>query len=690
MFKPIKGGTKVLIKDAFGVDFECWIPPVGYGCLSDSGEEIDGTRETEKGILGKTDIIKRSNKPEEQYWEREKLPDWYAAKREAELEMQDLDEDYVDDECEKVRETHWRRRLYGVWFYNNGVLIYITGLHWFVLNWWNFQGRYFDFRIPNMEFFYVLDYCIEDPNSLGLIEITKRKEGKTARAGAFDYEFISRVANRHGGIQSKTDDDAWEVFKKSVTAPWRKLPHFFRPIYNTTGGDDPNDELRFFRPSRRGRKRKSDVYQEKEALESFIDFKPRGVAAYDGPELHRYISDESGKLKDVSIVDRHDTNALCSEVDGVYVGKHLYTTTVEEMESGGSEFKTLVKQSDRRELNENGRTVSGLYVYFLPAYRTLYYNRYGFPDEERAKVFYLNTRKSKESNARSLSSFIRKNPFTLAEAFRIDGEKTLYDPEKLNNQRDILSWRTDELIERGDFEWKKGERLTEVIWVKKANGRFKICRGFKSTDLNRVVKRNEKFYPNNTFALRIGCDPFKYNKTKDNRRSNCAAYAYKMFDGLNKSDPFNDTFVVRYNFRAATTGLQYEDILMMAWYFGCQILFESNVDNWKDYFSKHNCEGFLMKLPGEKEAGIYSDGQGQTHQLIADYTEAYINEFIQKVYFIELIEDWLEFDIGNTTKHDDSMAAGYTLIAARQKIYKRAVDAGRDVDDYFDTYKATG
>jgi hypothetical protein len=689
MFKEIKGGTKVLIKDAFGVDFECWVPPVGYGCIADAGEDPE-TGELRKGILGKTDIIKRSEKPEEQYWEREVLPSWYNRKREAELEMQELDPDYVDDECEKIRERHWRRRLYGVWFWNNGVLTYITGLHWFVLNWWKFQGKYFDFRIPNMELFYVADYVIEDPDSLGLNEITKRKDGKTARLGAFLYEYPSRVANKHAGLQSKTDGDAWEVFKKAITAPWRKLPHFFRPKYNTTAGDDPNDELRFFNPSRRGRKKKSDVYEEPEALESFIDYESRGVLAYDGPELHRYGSDESGKNKDISIVERHGVVQFCSEVNGTFIGKQWYTTTVEEMESGGSEFKKLVKMCDRREKDANGRTKSGLYCYFLPAYRTLFFDKYGFPDEERAKTYYLNRRAVLANEPRELSSFIRKNPFTLAEAFRIDGEKCLYDPEKLNDQRDILTWRSDELVERGEFVWKNGEPFTEVEWSKNPNGRFKICRGFKNAAANKVIKRNDHFYPNNTFALRVGCDPFKFDKTKDQRRSNCASYAYKMYDALDKNNPFNDAFVVRYNHRAATTAMQYDDVLKMVWYFGCQVLFESNVDNWKDFFKMHKCEGFLMKLPGETEPGIYSDGQGRTLQMIADYTEAYINEHIKKVFFIELIDDWLEFDIGNTTKFDDSIGAGLTLIAARQKVYKRSIEGGRDIDDYFDTFKATG
>lgn len=700
MFEKIPNGTKLVLKDAHGVEMECWLPPVGYGRNSITGE------------IEKTDIIKRSSKKSEQYWEREGLPSWWDKKRANEINEEETrwakieerekrkeyvtpeekEDEFIDPECEKIRQIHWGRRLRGVWFYNNGVPTYLTGLHWMLLECWKFQGKYFDFRIPNMEFFYFIDYCIEDPNCLGDIEITKRKEGKTARAGLIIYEYISRTDAKHGGVQSKSDPDAAEVFQKAIINPWQKLPDFFRPTFDDIKGDNPEKELRFFNSSRKGR---SGRYRKREqALESFIDFKARGEMAYDGPELHRYVSDEAGKLKDVSILRRHNVVQFCSEVDGQFIGFHHYTTTVEEMENGGGEFQKLVRMSNRNELDPNGRTKSGLYVYFLAAYRTLYYDKHGFPDEEKAKEYYLNRRKALQNDPRELSSFIRKNPFTLNECFRIDGETCLYDPEKLNIQLEAISWRSN-LTERGNLVWKNGERLTDVEWVKDKTGRFERCIGYKIAEPNKIVCRNGNFYPNNNFMHAMGADPFKYDRTKDQRRSDCAAFGYKKFDALHKTDPFNDAFIFKYCHRAASTAIQYEDCLKMAWILGCQILFESNIDGWKAYFKEHKCEGFLMKLPGEQDFGLYSDGRGTTHQMICDFTEAYINEHIEKVFFKSLIGDggdtgkgWLQFDVGNTTVFDEPMAAGYTLIAARQKTYRRPIDSGRDVADYFPTYKA--
>jgi hypothetical protein len=108
-----------------------------------------------------------------------------------------------------------------------------------------------------------------------------------------------------------------------------------------------------------------------------------------------------------------------------------------------------------------------------------------------------------------------------------------------------------------------------------------------------------------------------------------------------------------------------------------------------DYFTFVKCAGFVMYLPGEKEFGIYTDGQGQVVQRLADYTEAYINDRMDKVFFKRLIEDWLEFDITKTTKFDDAMGAAFTLVAVKSKAYKRSIEASRDVNEYFKMYQAS-
>jgi hypothetical protein len=229
------------------------------------------------------------------------------------------------------------------------------------------------------------------------------------------------------------------------------------------------------------------------------------------------------------------------------------------------------------------------------------------------------------------------------------------------------------------------------MWVANPNGMYEKVVGWMPKEANNVFQRAGSFSPNGNYAIRIGCDPFKYDKTKDNRKSNCAAYAYQIEDLSNESNPYNDMFVMRYVDRAATTDIQYQYVLKMAWFCGCQVLFERNVNGWKKFFEEKLCSGFLMWMPGEVEPGIYSDGKGKTIQQICDFTEAYIERYINKVYFPQLLGDksgWLGFDVGDTQKYDDAMAAGFALIAAKSKRYYKPQEATQKIESIMPYRKA--
>jgi hypothetical protein len=85
-----------------------------------------------------------------------------------------------------------------------------------------------------------------------------------------------------------------------------------------------------------------------------------------------------------------------------------------------------------------------------------------------------------------------------------------------------------------------------------------------------------------------------------------------------------------------------------------------------------------MYLPGANKPGM--SGSVKTHQQIAEVTEDYIETNIDKVYFKSLLKDWLEFDISKTTKFDAAMAAGYTLIADKNILYKNEMAKNKTID----------
>jgi hypothetical protein len=99
------------------------------------------------------------------------------------------------EEKEFIR-TQWQRRLDGYWFYNNGNLEYITGLHYYYLTAWNIVrveeverrdgsiGKRKVSGLPKFtdsdrDYFYIWNDVDMDENCFGLIHITNRRDGKT-------------------------------------------------------------------------------------------------------------------------------------------------------------------------------------------------------------------------------------------------------------------------------------------------------------------------------------------------------------------------------------------------------------------------------------------------------------------------------------------------------------------------------
>ena len=618
------------------------------------------------------DILSRSAKPAYQYWERPQPPADYETKRKKEMLVQKTNPEYYNPELQAYKNQEWDRRLNGLWFYNNGRGTYLTGLHYFYLTHWKLDIGYPEFRITDLHFFYFLEYCVQDPNCMGMIEVTKRRQGKTMRAGAFLFELTSRSKNKNAGIQSKTHDDAKDnVFAKGVIMPFKYLPDFFIPIYDTEKGMTPKGELRFFKTNKRGAN--DDIFTEKVELESMITFKSSDKFAYDGMKLHRYLADEAGKTKNVDVYERHQVVQFCLQQEETIIGKALYTTTVEEMEDGGESFKALWQASDQTKKNTNGRTKSGLYQYFMPAYKTLFYDKYGIPDEEKAKEFYMGERNALMDDNRALASFIRKNPFTIEEAFFSEAESCIYDALALNRQKESITWiDKKELYLQGDFVWEKAERDTRVLFVEKANGKFKVhskANIHDHTFYNQVEDYGSKKVPKATKKYAIAVDPFDHSITTSNERSDGAGYAYRRYDA---TDELSETFLVQYINRPDKAEIFYEDMIKLAHFFGCEVLSEDNKVGLIKYFEYRGYERFLTKMPNANKFGI--SATVKTHQQIAEETESYITDNLKKVIFTELLDDWLHFNINKTTKFDAAMAAGYTLIAASKSKFAQKAE----------------
>ena len=398
MYNKIEGGTSVDIQGLI-----CNIPPKGY-VFNLATKKLEART-----------IHKRSDNPNDQYWERIPLPGWYkdVMKKEDAYEKKRKEDDapFYDEKLEEYKRQEWDRRLNGYWFMNNGKPTYLTGSHYMYLQWFQIDIGYPRFRQPDLEYFYFLKYVEEDPECMGMLEITKRRFGKTFRGGMFLYDYITRTRMTNGGIQSKTGNDAKKVFAKAVISPFKKLPRFFRPEYDMSLGVTPKSEIRFQQTNVRGKKAEDNI--DKEELGSMIDWGSADTIHYDGQKLHRYFSDEWAKTTEVNIYDRHEVIRYCLlDDEGKIIGKALYSSTVEKLDTERDGIqqaaRTLWNDSDQLNKQGNGRTSSGLYRFFMTADRAKNFDFFGFPDVDKTIKEILADRDTVKHNIRSLTKRIKK------------------------------------------------------------------------------------------------------------------------------------------------------------------------------------------------------------------------------------------------------------------------------------------
>lgn len=651
MFQALEGGSVVDIQG-----LKCNLPPEGkvYNIITKQLEDRE--------------IYKRSEVQSEQYWKRIPLPIWFAEtmKMWDDFDKKKKDDtlEFFDERLEEYKRQEWDRRLNGFWYYNNGKPVFLTGMHYLYLQWWSIDIGYPKFRMPDLEKFYFMDYCINDPLCMGMLEVTKRRFGKSFVAGLFVSEYITRTKMTNGGIQSKTGSDAKKFFGKTVVKPFRKLPKFFRPEYDMSLGVNPKSEMRFEKTNVRGKKAEDAV--DKDELGSLIDFQSADEVAYDGQKLHRYVCDETGKTQEVNVYDRHEVVRYCMlDDEGKIIGKALYTTTVEKLKTDKNgiqeAFKLLWNESDQNKREENGMTPSGLYRFFMSAKKTRNFDDFGYPDEDKTLKEILADRKSVERNSRALSARTRKEPLTIEEALSADADACIFNvmniaareaqlrenpviKRKVWFYRDIdqkVKWRTIRPQEE-DFHW-------EITWLPEAS------------DQNKFTYDNKMKRPARISDGAIVVDGYS-NSQGGKYGSKASAWIGRRYDIL---DPQNTGKAIGHLYgRPAIKETLHDQTLLAAEFYGYQVWYEHNSD---DYLSYYRDRGRVLYLglyptgvidPNKRDAERYRGFPTTPFSLTKqnDVGIMYFEEHCDKIDFEELLEEAKVYDPNERTDYDTTVS----------------------------------
>jgi hypothetical protein len=475
-------------------------------------------------------------------------------------------------------------------------------------------------------------------------------------------------------------------------------------------------ELAFREPSKRITK-KNKTSNKGEALNTIINWKNTTNNAYDGEKLHLMYLDEAGKWeRPTDIREAWRIEKTCLIVGRRIIGKALVGSTVNPMDKGGNQYKELWRDSDPEDRNANGRTKTGLYRLFIPAYEALegFFDKHGNPiveDPEHpvqtidgdyvdigAKTYLKNERDALKHDARELNEFIRQFPFTIDEAMRDSIEGSTFNIGKIYEQVEFNQELYPNPVVRGNFQWKDGVSDKEVVFSPNPQGRWRVAWMPPNELRNKYVIKYNKKCPGNDHIGVGGVDSYDLDSTTDNRGSKGACHLYNKFS---MAAPPN-MFVAEYASRPPLARIFYEDVLMASFFYGYPLLIENNKYGIVRYFESRGYEEYVMKRPehlktpgsvNTKTRGIPSNSQ-DVIQAHAHAIEAYIEEHvgvngdtgdIGKMYFDRTLEDWIGYKIDNRTKFDLTISSGLALLAA-QRVKKEKKESSFDDKKFFRRY----
>jgi hypothetical protein len=677
-------------------------------------------------VPDKKEILFSKLKKEEQYWRRQDVPSGLS---------QDTAESYTEYIIEE-----FKRRREGIWFMNNGKPEYLTGTHYFSLQWVKMEdsGSYMDFRYAQRDMFYFTQACIVDKRCLGELFVKSRRTGYTYQIICQLLNDATSCSNARLGITSKSNDDAEKAFSKLVYG-FLNLPFFFKPVVK--GVEDSKKKIEFAKPSDRTKasKKRNDTNTD-DYLNTLVDYLPTKNDSYDGQKMFRYLGDEASKWTKPSNFEKHwGQISPTFDTGGNIVGKAFIGSTVAAMRDGGKEYKELYKLSLLKKRNKvTERTPSGLYSYFLPAHKNMeeFTDKYGVCHEIVEKnsgfeniqgtwkkigsVQFLEARrisKKKESDI-SYNEELRAFPMTIDEAFRDELLQSTLNIEKILSQVKI---NEDHEIERtlvkGNFQWRDGIIDSVVEWHPNEMGRFLISWIPPEDMRNKWEWRSlygiESKFPMNDDIGAFGCDTYDISSTVegvrkdgsyDENTNKASKGALHGLTGFSLSEIPNNTFFLEYIARPKTAEMFFEDVLMACVFYSMPILAENNKPRLLYHFKNRGYRGFSITRfdkvenrlsPTEKELGGMPNSSEDVRQMHGAALESYIEKYVgvddngevsRNMPFINTLNDWMNFDITNRTKYDASISSGLAIMAVNRRMYVPSFREKKDIIINLKTY----
>ena len=625
-----------------------------------------------------------TDNPKLQKWRRKDLPDFFndvTRDEEGNALLNSKQAFYAKEEVRRCKE--------GFYFMNNGVLTYITGKHYFYLQWWKLEDDiYPDYRDADRRYFLFLNYWECVLWCLGVFRGKKRREGASSQATSnLIYECIF-YTNSNCGLVSKTQIDSRDTFTDMAAFGYHQLPVFLKPRQLNREGSVT--ELVFAAKI-------DKTNPNSKGLRSKINYRAPVLNAYDRGRMSRILADEGGKWpldvpfsKFIAIVSK-------TLVKGAKrVGFAECPSTVNEMtKGGGSQFK--IAWDGANQFKSNGKKTYNRFVtYFTPAYD----NYEGFIDEYGMSVIEEPTQEQYEYLVRRwvvkdpitgdnvseiseddikggakkyiysrrvgltgelLEEEIRMNPCTVQEMFEAANTDCAFNSYNINQRRNYLENNPPYM--RKVWFWRD-EETQKVKWrdIRDAEKSFHWeIRAFPPDgEDNKFLWDRKQRKPARTKDGCITVDSYSNSQGGRKFGSKACAWIGRRFD---ITDPNNTGKPIgRLYGRPQEKDTLHSQVMLAAEYYGYEVFYEHTADDYEGFFRERGKSLYLGIYPmslidpikrenADRHKGTPITPYSLTKQM--DLGISFFEHHCDLIDWVSLLENALIFNPYDRTSYDE-------------------------------------
>lgn len=588
-------------------------------------------------------------------------------------------------EKEKISFIDAERRRWqdGCWIFINGEPKYITGLMYehLTMNTYN-SGKlmYFD---DERYIFYFIDLVENSPECEGGVFVKPRRAKMTTIMCSLAQRKLLSDFSNYITLQSDTLDKAQKSYMQPIIDSYTRRPEWAREKYYAPNGKKPRKSLELT----------SNMIQNEgdEWLGGKVNIFPTLAKAVDGLEAILSVIDEYSKWESASPYETFEVLRKVTQNFRKQGRIYCLSSSGDSKDAAKAtmEWHKLIANSNPKNKDKFGKTVSGLWKYFISAIHSQYVpkeftDKFGIVDKEKAEEWIWNEIRKYPEGTKEYIYALYKLPLKEEHALLSSAVANLFGKVRISarlTDLEALLPHEKPYVRGKLIEDAKGNVYFEAdptgLWLWAISPYYSVELGI---DLrNRYMVSNNVYFPPVNIEGVIGYDPVNYPKEniKSANFSQACLFIRKKFDYYNTG--VEDEVVAMYLGRPDDPHDVNKEAMKACKYTGYPCMHERSVSHVYEDFRDNNMLPFLMKgddghygiTPSQKTT---RDGVAMLQARYSPPKDSECKDHIEWYPFEDGLRSLDNFDPANTTQFDPTMAEIYCEHGLKQIKFTNAND----------------